>query len=171
MVAILCRNISLCALLYVLQHSAEINLLELHFRQPAATLVMCWLWCANRVQLLQVWQLIQNETHLARVVFLVLQVLFVWCVGLCPSQINRRHCNCGPEWFTFIYFTMSLCLLVSSTILEEEKLQQKERNRMEMRRQVTVSWDSGGSDEAPPKVRNPLLYRLFASFGASTLRF
>lgn len=42
---------------------------------------------------------------------------------------------------------------VSSTILEEEKLQQKERNRMEMRRQVTVSWDSGGSDEAPPKVR------------------
>ncbi|XP_058502744.1 focal adhesion kinase 1-like isoform X4 [Solea solea] len=38
-----------------------------------------------------------------------------------------------------------------STILEEEKLQQKERNRMEMRRQVTVSWDSGGSDEAPPK--------------------
>ncbi|XP_061633191.1 focal adhesion kinase 1-like isoform X3 [Phyllopteryx taeniolatus] len=38
-----------------------------------------------------------------------------------------------------------------STILEEEKAQQKERNRMEMRRQVTVSWDSGGSDEAPPK--------------------
>lgn len=25
---------------------------------------------------------------------------------------------------------------------------------MEMRRQVTVSWDSGGSDEAPPKVRH-----------------
>jgi len=23
-----------------------------------------------------------------------------------------------------------------------------------MRRQVTVSWDSGGSDEAPPKVRH-----------------
>lgn len=40
-----------------------------------------------------------------------------------------------------------------STILEEEKLQQEERLRMEMRRQVTVSWDSGGSDEAPPKVR------------------
>ncbi|KAM9723929.1 focal adhesion kinase 1-like isoform 3-T3 [Menidia menidia] len=38
-----------------------------------------------------------------------------------------------------------------STILEEEKVQQKERCRMEMRRQVTVSWDSGGSDEAPPK--------------------
>uniref|UniRef100_A0A4W5JGA2 non-specific protein-tyrosine kinase n=1 Tax=Hucho hucho TaxID=62062 RepID=A0A4W5JGA2_9TELE len=38
-----------------------------------------------------------------------------------------------------------------STILEEEKAQQEERLRMEMRRQVTVSWDSGGSDEAPPK--------------------
>ncbi|XP_078789566.1 focal adhesion kinase 1 isoform X5 [Oryzias latipes] len=38
-----------------------------------------------------------------------------------------------------------------STILEEEKIQQEERSRMEMRRQVTVSWDSGGSDEAPPK--------------------
>uniref|UniRef100_A0A8C5GZQ4 Focal adhesion kinase 1 n=1 Tax=Gouania willdenowi TaxID=441366 RepID=A0A8C5GZQ4_GOUWI len=42
-----------------------------------------------------------------------------------------------------------------STILEEEKLQQKERNRMEMRRQVTVSWDSGGPDEAPPKPSRP----------------
>uniref|UniRef100_A0A3Q3QGC2 Focal adhesion kinase 1 n=1 Tax=Monopterus albus TaxID=43700 RepID=A0A3Q3QGC2_MONAL len=42
-----------------------------------------------------------------------------------------------------------------STILEEEKIQQKERNRMEMRRQVTVSWDSGGSDEAPPKPSRP----------------
>lgn len=39
-----------------------------------------------------------------------------------------------------------------STILAEEKAQQEERSRMEMRRQVTVSWDSGGSDEAPPKV-------------------
>lgn len=45
-----------------------------------------------------------------------------------------------------------LCI-TCSTILEEEKLQQEERLRMEMRRQVTVSWDSGGSDEAPPKVR------------------
>lgn len=44
-----------------------------------------------------------------------------------------------------------LCCL-SSTILEEEKVQQEERMRMESRRQVTVSWDSGGSDEAPPKV-------------------
>uniref|UniRef100_A0A8C2PWF4 Focal adhesion kinase 1 n=1 Tax=Cyprinus carpio TaxID=7962 RepID=A0A8C2PWF4_CYPCA len=38
-----------------------------------------------------------------------------------------------------------------STILDEEKAQQEERFRMEMRRQVTVSWDSGNSDEAPPK--------------------
>lgn len=45
----------------------------------------------------------------------------------------------------------TLCCL-SSTILEEEKVQQEERMRMESRRQVTVSWDSGGSDEAPPKV-------------------
>ncbi|CAL8355063.1 unnamed protein product [Arctogadus glacialis] len=40
-----------------------------------------------------------------------------------------------------------------STILEEEKAQQKERNRMEMRRQVTMSWDSGGAEEAPPKLQ------------------
>lgn len=51
------------------------------------------------------------------------------------------------------FFFFNPRFLVSSTILEEEKLQQKERNRMELRRQVTVSWDSGGSDEAPPKVR------------------
>ncbi|XP_035018763.2 focal adhesion kinase 1 isoform X3 [Hippoglossus stenolepis] len=50
-----------------------------------------------------------------------------------------------------------------STILEEEKLQQKERNRMEMRRQVTVSWDSGGSEEAPPKPsRRPSLQPTFS---------
>ncbi|XP_068094525.1 focal adhesion kinase 1 [Hyperolius riggenbachi] len=42
-----------------------------------------------------------------------------------------------------------------STILEEEKIQQEERMRMESRRQVTVSWDSGGSDEAPPKPSRP----------------
>nr|XP_020660199.1 focal adhesion kinase 1 isoform X5 [Pogona vitticeps]XP_020660200.1 focal adhesion kinase 1 isoform X5 [Pogona vitticeps] len=42
-----------------------------------------------------------------------------------------------------------------NTILEEEKLQQEERTRMESRRQVTVSWDSGGSDEAPPKPSRP----------------
>ncbi|XP_049901929.1 focal adhesion kinase 1-like isoform X4 [Epinephelus moara] len=50
-----------------------------------------------------------------------------------------------------------------STILEEEKVQQKERSRMEMRRQVTVSWDSGGSDEAPPKPsRRPSLQPTFS---------
>ncbi|KAF6100732.1 protein tyrosine kinase 2 [Phyllostomus discolor] len=38
-----------------------------------------------------------------------------------------------------------------STVLEEEKLQHEERLRMESRRQVAASWDSGGSDEAPPK--------------------
>ncbi|XP_025120604.2 focal adhesion kinase 1 isoform X21 [Bubalus bubalis] len=43
----------------------------------------------------------------------------------------------------------------SSTILEEEKVQQEERMRMESRRQVTASWDSGGSDEAPPKPSRP----------------
>uniref|UniRef100_A0A671LFR5 Focal adhesion kinase 1 n=1 Tax=Sinocyclocheilus anshuiensis TaxID=1608454 RepID=A0A671LFR5_9TELE len=42
-----------------------------------------------------------------------------------------------------------------STILGEEKAQQEERSRMEMRRQVPVSWDSGGSDEAPPKPSRP----------------
>lgn len=66
-----------------------------------------------------------------------------------------------------MYFStllLKLCIAIESifcvfsTILEEEKLQQKERNRMEMRRQVTVSWDSGGSDEAPPKVRGLWLY-------------
>ncbi|OWK04193.1 PTK2, partial [Cervus elaphus hippelaphus] len=41
------------------------------------------------------------------------------------------------------------------TILEEEKVQQEERMRMESRRQVTASWDSGGSDEAPPKPSRP----------------
>ncbi|XP_059411618.1 focal adhesion kinase 1-like isoform X4 [Carassius carassius] len=42
-----------------------------------------------------------------------------------------------------------------STILDEEKAQQEERFRMEMRRQVTVSWDAGSSDEAPPKPSRP----------------
>lgn len=44
-----------------------------------------------------------------------------------------------------------------STILAEEKAQQEERSRMEMRRQVNVSWDSGGSDEAPPKVSSHIV--------------
>ncbi|KAG7250428.1 hypothetical protein CRUP_009641, partial [Coryphaenoides rupestris] len=38
-----------------------------------------------------------------------------------------------------------------STILDEERQQVEERLRMEMRRQVNVSWDSGGSEDAPPK--------------------
>uniref|UniRef100_A0A096M506 Focal adhesion kinase 1 n=1 Tax=Poecilia formosa TaxID=48698 RepID=A0A096M506_POEFO len=42
-----------------------------------------------------------------------------------------------------------------SVILTEEKGLQEERLREEMRRQVTVSWDSGGSDEAPPKPSRP----------------
>ncbi|XP_045037462.1 focal adhesion kinase 1 isoform X4 [Desmodus rotundus] len=42
-----------------------------------------------------------------------------------------------------------------STVLAEEKLQHEERLRMESRRQVAVSWDSGGSDEAPPKPSRP----------------
>ncbi|XP_040844481.1 focal adhesion kinase 1-like isoform X3 [Ochotona curzoniae] len=42
-----------------------------------------------------------------------------------------------------------------STVLEEEKAQQEERMRMESRRQATVSWDSGGADEAPPKPSRP----------------
>lgn len=59
----------------------------------------------------------------------------VWCVRA-PPRVSSPYILC--------------CL--SSTILEEEKVQQEERMRMESRRQVTVSWDSGGSDEAPPKV-------------------
>lgn len=61
--------------------------------------------------------------------------------------------------YFFVNLTQVLNLIASivcnccSTILEEEKLQQEERLRMEMRRQVTVSWDSGGPDEAPPKVK------------------
>uniref|UniRef100_A0A8C9TR50 non-specific protein-tyrosine kinase n=2 Tax=Scleropages formosus TaxID=113540 RepID=A0A8C9TR50_SCLFO len=42
-----------------------------------------------------------------------------------------------------------------STILEEEKVQQEERVRMEMRRQAPSSWDTGGNDEAPPKPSRP----------------
>lgn len=84
-----------------------------------------------------------------------------------PVTVIKDIRNVCPEFLTSLLLIMYLC--VCSTILEEEKLQQKERNRMEMRRQVTVSWDSGGSDEAPPKVRNPLRLCLLASFGAATL--
>lgn len=71
----------------------------------------------------------------------------VW--GMCLEEIWERHLlhsepECHLSWVQHLF---SL-----STILEEEKLQQEERMRMESRRQVTVSWDSGGSDEAPPKV-------------------
>lgn len=61
-------------------------------------------------------------------------------------------CFCQHSFWNYFVASWSV-FCIFSTILEEEKLQQKERNRMEMRRQVTVSWDSGGSDEAPPKVR------------------
>lgn len=58
-----------------------------------------------------------------------------------------------PCEMQILNLTTSVVYNPCSTILEEEKLQQEERLRMEMRRQVTVSWDSGGSDEAPPKVK------------------
>ncbi|XP_016410040.1 focal adhesion kinase 1-like [Sinocyclocheilus rhinocerous] len=62
-----------------------------------------------------------------------------------------------------VWIIMELCTLgelrsflqIRNTILAEEKAQQEERSRMEMRRQVPVSWDSGGSDEAPPKPSRP----------------
>lgn len=74
---------------------------------------------------------------------LIYQFSFFW-----GSSVNTKT--------TAALFVTSCVSLVFSTILEEEKVQQKERSRMEMRRQVTVSWDSGGSDEAPPKVRHAL---------------
>lgn len=61
--------------------------------------------------------------------------------------------SCPDEHKHVPLIKMSFICNFCSTILEEEKLQQEERLRMEMRRQITVSWDSGGSDEAPPKVR------------------
>lgn len=65
---------------------------------------------------------------------------------------------------SLLYTVDQLKYNLCSTILEEEKLQQEERLRMEMRRQVTVSWDSGGSDEAPPKVRINVLSTCFSYF-------
>lgn len=61
-----------------------------------------------------------------------------------------KTCSFGRSMLFDNVFHRCLC----STILAEEKAQQEERSRMEMRRQVPVSWDSGGSDEAPPKVSN-----------------
>ncbi|KAG7268758.1 hypothetical protein CRUP_031830 [Coryphaenoides rupestris] len=46
-----------------------------------------------------------------------------------------------------------------STILDEERQQVEERLRMEMRRQVNVSWDSGGSEDAPPKGGSQHIYQ------------
>lgn len=69
----------------------------------------------------------------------------MWCVSTTLS------CCFDCDLCSSIF---SLSLFLCSTILEEEKVQQEERFRMEVRRQVTVSWDSGNSDEAPPKVRH-----------------
>ena len=64
---------------------------------------------------------------------------------MCGWVSNACVCVCNV-W-------MCVCVCVcDSTILEEEKQQMEERLRMEMRRQVNVSWDSGGSEDAPPKV-------------------
>lgn len=70
---------------------------------------------------------------------------------------NLLKCCQFIDYNIFTSFTsppLASLAFVCSTILEEEKAQQEERMRMEMRRQVTVSWDSGGSDDAPPKVRH-----------------
>ncbi|KAL0598831.1 Focal adhesion kinase 1 [Plecturocebus cupreus] len=70
-------------------------------------------------------------------------VVKFWAQAILPPQL--------PGWD---YRHKPACLALFQgfdTILEEEKAQQEERMRMESRRQATVSWDSGGSDEAPPK--------------------
>lgn len=85
--------------------------------------------------------------YLSSITFLLVSFQCLIKLGDSSSEINT-----GTSTIFVSYH--HLLFLLTSTILEEEKLQQKERNRMEMRRQVTVSWDSGGSDEAPPKVRH-----------------
>uniref|UniRef100_A0A671KN24 non-specific protein-tyrosine kinase n=2 Tax=Sinocyclocheilus anshuiensis TaxID=1608454 RepID=A0A671KN24_9TELE len=80
----------------------------------------------------------------------------VWMFGEGYDVIGRRH----NDTVTCIYqmhitLTHSHSVSLCSTILDEEKAQQEERFRMEMRRQVTVSWDTGNSDEAPPKPSRP----------------
>uniref|UniRef100_H3ASV0 Protein tyrosine kinase 2 n=1 Tax=Latimeria chalumnae TaxID=7897 RepID=H3ASV0_LATCH len=76
-----------------------------------------------------------------------------------PSKNKTKHACWRLLWLTSSTggpkFEELKCW--SHTILEEEKLQQEERLRMEMRRQATVPWDSGGSDEAPPKQTRPSL--------------
>ncbi|KAK1795218.1 hypothetical protein P4O66_010393, partial [Electrophorus voltai] len=59
---------------------------------------------------------------------------------------------CPAPHLLLVYGDTRTPIPAHSTILTEEKVQQEERNRMEMRRQVTVAWDAAGSDEAPPKV-------------------
>uniref|UniRef100_A0A673MYP9 non-specific protein-tyrosine kinase n=1 Tax=Sinocyclocheilus rhinocerous TaxID=307959 RepID=A0A673MYP9_9TELE len=75
-----------------------------------------------------------------------------WIVGAETPNIFRMWSYSRRKMLLFDRgFHRCLC----STILAEEKAQQEERSRMEMRRQVPVSWDSGGSDEAPPKPSRP----------------
>lgn len=110
-------------------------------------------------------------------------------ITYCISKVRGKWCDIfyhrvdvcllGRSWslkclYSFISvnkraFHLSFSLFLSSlsprsTILEEEKAQQEERLRMEMRRQVTVSWDSGGSDEAPPKVNLHLTATMSSRF-------
>lgn len=67
----------------------------------------------------------------------------------CPPTLYSLMMKCWTydpsRWFRFTELKEQL-----SMILEEEKAQQEEWMRMESRRQATMSWDSGGSDEVPP---------------------
>uniref|UniRef100_A0A673N1G6 non-specific protein-tyrosine kinase n=1 Tax=Sinocyclocheilus rhinocerous TaxID=307959 RepID=A0A673N1G6_9TELE len=94
-----------------------------------------------------------------------------WIVGAETPNIFRilkqyfvcmNFCVCSDVWYFILDSRRKMLLFdrgfhrcLCSTILAEEKAQQEERSRMEMRRQVPVSWDSGGSDEAPPKPSRP----------------
>uniref|UniRef100_A0A673MSZ2 non-specific protein-tyrosine kinase n=1 Tax=Sinocyclocheilus rhinocerous TaxID=307959 RepID=A0A673MSZ2_9TELE len=76
--------------------------------------------------------------------------------------VCMNFCVCSDVWYFILDSRRKMLLFdrgfhrcLCSTILAEEKAQQEERSRMEMRRQVPVSWDSGGSDEAPPKPSRP----------------
>lgn len=74
---------------------------------------------------------------------------FFLCVCLLLGVTGVPYLSGVGDWLSA---PLNTVCCFSSTILEEEKVQQEERMRMESRRQATVSWDSGGSDEAPPKV-------------------
>ncbi|XP_062848519.1 focal adhesion kinase 1 isoform X7 [Trichomycterus rosablanca] len=80
-------------------------------------------------------------------------------LGLRPEQTSSLHrTQSTAEDLVVMLFAHRNAFLphcVCSTILAEEKVQQEERSRMEIRRQMNVSWDSGGSDEAPPKPSRP----------------